>query len=50
MNFHHMPYEVFYEKNDYQNYKICNFEGEDNACSNKFLTDFDICKDGRYYF
>ena len=41
-NFHHMPYEVFYENTDYQNYKVCNFEGEDNTCSNKYLTDLDL--------
>lgn len=40
--FHHMPYEVFYTY-DYKKWTLCDFEGEDKKCSDKFLQDLDIC-------
>ena len=41
MNAHHMPYEVFYEK-DPQKWTVCSFEGEDKSCSDQYLTDLNI--------
>ena len=43
MNSHHMPYEVFYEK-DPQQWKLCSFDGEDGSCSDKYLTDLNVGK------
>ncbi len=39
--FHHMPYEVFYER-DYNKWVQCNVDGEDSKCSDKFLTDLNV--------
>lgn len=41
MKFHHMPYEVFYEK-DPKQWKVCNFDGEDKTCSDSYLTDLNV--------
>lgn len=41
--FHHMAYEVFYEY-DYNKWKLCSYEGEDNSCSNQYITALDVCK------
>lgn len=41
--FHHMAYEVFYET-DYNKWKLCSFEGEDNSCSNQYVAALDVCK------
>jgi predicted lipase len=43
MDFHHMPYEVFY-KNDYKSYVVCNFEGEDSSCANQYVKDLNVGK------
>lgn len=42
-DFHHMPYEVFYVK-DYQDWKLCSFEGEDKSCSDQYAADLDVGK------
>eukprot|EP01038_Epipyxis_sp_PR26KG_P005660 gene5660-7816_t len=41
-NFHHMPYEVFYTKNNYENWKLCSFEGEDKTCSDQYWLDLNV--------
>lgn len=40
-NYHHMPYEVFYT-NDYNKWKLCSFEGEDNTCSDQYTVALDV--------
>jgi hypothetical protein len=42
MNFHHMPYEVFYIKEDYNEWQLCSFEGEDPNCSDKYVANLDV--------
>eukprot|EP01034_Spumella_vulgaris_P030130 gene30130-37294_t len=37
-DFHHMPYEIFYES-DYNKWKLCSAEGEDANCANKYAVD-----------
>jgi len=39
--FHHMAYEVFYT-DDYNKYKVCNFEGEDSSCANQYTVALDV--------
>lgn len=39
--FHHMPYEVFY-KLDYNDWKLCDVEGEDESCSDQYVVDADV--------
>eukprot|EP01035_Chromulina_nebulosa_P023537 gene23537-30518_t len=45
--FHHMPYEVFYER-DYNSYTICSVEGEDSKCSDQYLADLDVANHLNY--
>ncbi len=40
-DFHHMPYEVFYEK-QYEKWQLCSFEGEDQNCANQYAVDADV--------
>ena len=35
--------QVFYEK-DYNDWKLCSFEGEDDTCSDQYAVDGDVCK------
>jgi hypothetical protein len=39
--FHHMPYESFYT-NDYNKFEGCDFEGEDESCSNQYSLDANV--------
>ena len=41
--FHHMPYEVFYV-DDYNEYTLCSFEGEDPSCSDQYAVDANVGK------
>jgi len=41
MDFHHMPYEVFYSK-DYTAWQLCAFEGEDKECANQYAVDANV--------
>jgi hypothetical protein len=42
MGFHHMPYEAFYNKKDFSDTKVCDFEGEDESCSNQYAVDANV--------
>jgi hypothetical protein len=43
--FHHMPYEVFYDGlYNYQDYVVCNYEGEDPNCSDQYAVDMNVGK------
>jgi len=39
--FHHVPYEVFYT-DDYNQWKLCSFEGEDESCSNQYAVNLNV--------
>lgn len=41
--FHHMAYEVFYV-DDYNDYKVCSIEGEDQSCSDQYALDLNVGK------
>mmetsp|Transcript_1338 Transcript_1338/g.2168 ORF Transcript_1338/g.2168 Transcript_1338/m.2168 type:complete len:287 (+) Transcript_1338:84-944(+) len=41
MGFHHMAYEVFYEK-DKNDWKLCSIEGEDETCANQYTVSLDV--------
>ena len=40
-DFHHMPYEVFYQK-DYADWRLCSWEGEDPTCCDQYAIDADV--------
>ena len=35
--------QVFYEK-DYNDWRLCSMEGEDESCSDQYAVDADVCK------
>jgi hypothetical protein len=41
MGFHHMPYEVFYT-HEYDEYKVCSIDGEDENCSDQYKVDLNV--------
>mmetsp|Transcript_23793 Transcript_23793/g.39765 ORF Transcript_23793/g.39765 Transcript_23793/m.39765 type:complete len:292 (-) Transcript_23793:206-1081(-) len=40
-DFHHIPYEVFYTE-DYNDYTLCSFEGEDESCADQYTVAVDL--------
>jgi len=46
--FKHMPHEAFYNGDDYENTKVCNYDGEDKECSDQYKVDANIPDHAHY--